>query len=73
MPLVAKRKLTETWREAVARRAEDAAAGEEWTRVFDAHLAAGKDEAEAAFLTLAAFDALSVVPDGPAPGRREAL
>jgi hypothetical protein len=73
LPLVAKRKLTETWREAVARRADDAAAAEEWTRVFDAHLAADKDEAEAAFLTLAAFEALSGVPDGPTPGRREPL
>jgi hypothetical protein len=73
MPLVAKRKLTESWREAVARRAREHGAREDWTRVFDAHLGAGKDEAEAAFLTLAEFDALSSVPDGPAPGRREAL
>ena len=75
MPLVAKRKLTETWREAVARRERERERGgaEAWLRVFDAHLAADKDEAEAAFLTLAEFDALSSVPDGPAPGRREAL
>ena len=73
MPLVAKRKLTETWREAVARRDEPVAAEEAWLRVFDAYLADGRNEVEAAYLTLARFEALSFVRDGPAPGRREAL
>ena len=70
MPLVAKRKLSETWREAVASRARQFDAEEEWVRVYDAHLSKGKHEAEAAYMTLARFDALYPVPDGPIPGRR---
>jgi len=73
MPLVAKRKLTESWRDAVAERAREFGAEEAWLRIFDTHLQEGKHEAEAAYLTLARFDALFLVPDGPVPGRREEI
>ena len=69
MPLIAKRKLSESWREAVASRAREFRAEEEWVRIFDAHLAAGKHDAEAAYLTLAHFSALFPVADGPSRGR----
>ncbi len=73
MPIVAKRKLTETWREAVARRARECGREEACLQAFDARRAAGAPEAEAAYRSLAEADCLSDVPDGPAPGRREAL
>lgn len=73
MPLVVKRKLSQSWREAVAKRAQEFEAEEEWLRIFDAHLDDGKHEAEAAYMTLAQFDALYPVPDGLEPGRRSEL
>ena len=73
MPLVAKRKLTETWREAVAKRGQEFAREDQWLRVFDAHLAEGKHEAEAAYMTLARFKALFLVSDGPVRGRRREI
>jgi hypothetical protein len=73
MPLVVKRKLKETWREAVARRGGEFGLEQECVRTFEAHLENGRHEAEAAYLALASFDCLFVVPDGPVPGRREEL
>ena len=70
MPLVVKAKLSQGWREAVAGRAREFGAEDEWVRMFDAHLREGKHEAEAAYMTLAHFSALHPVPDGPVPGRR---
>jgi hypothetical protein len=73
MPLVAKRKLSETWRDAVASRARELARSEDWLSVFEAHLRDGADEVEAAYKTLAQFGGLFFVPDGPSPGRREQI
>jgi hypothetical protein len=73
MPLVAKRKLTETWRDAVARRARERAVEAECLRTFDEFLARGQPEAEAAYRSLSRFDALFAVPDSLAPGRREEI
>lgn len=73
MPLVVKRKLGETWREAVGRRGGEFGLEQECLEAFEAHLAEGRLEAEAAFLTLRHFNCLFLVPDGPAPERREEL
>ena len=73
MPLVAKRKLTETWRDAVARRGGEFDREKEVVRAYEAHLIDGKNEAEAAYMTLADFNCLFIVPDGPMPGRREEI
>jgi hypothetical protein len=73
MPLVVKRKLAETWRDAVARRASEFGLERECLRAYDERLAEGMHEAEAAFRALAQFECLFVVPDGPVPGRREEL
>ena len=73
MPLVVKRKLSETWRDAVARRGSEFGLEQECVPAFEAQLEDGKHEAEAAYLALASFDCLFVVPDGPVPGRREEL
>jgi hypothetical protein len=71
MPLVAKRKLNETWREAVARRARELAVEANCLKSFDELLGEGENEAAAAYKALSRFDALFDVPDGPVPGRRE--
>lgn len=71
MPLVVKRKLAETWRDAVARRGGELGRERECLEAFEAHLEDGRHEAEAAFFALRRFDCLFAVPDGPAPGRRE--
>ena len=73
MPLVAKRKLTETWRDAVARRAGEFGVRQECLRTFEFHLVDGKHEAEAAYFSLEEFECLFAVPDGPVPGRREEI
>ena len=73
MPLVVKRKIHETWREAVARRGGEFGLGPECLRAFESHLVDGRHEAEAAYLSLAEFDCLYRVPDGPVPGRREPI
>jgi hypothetical protein len=73
MPLVVKRKIHETWRDAVAKRGSEFDLEEECLQIFEAHLLEGKHEAEAAYFALARFDCLHKVPDGPVPGRQEAL
>jgi hypothetical protein len=73
MPLVVKRKIHETWRDAVAKRAGELGFEQECLRAFESHLLDGKHEAEAAYLSLAQLDALYRVPDGPVPGRREPI
>jgi hypothetical protein len=73
MPLVVKRKIHETWRDAVAKRAGELGLEEECLQAFESHLLDGKHEAEAAYFSLAEFDCLYRVPDGPVPGRREAI
>jgi hypothetical protein len=73
MPLVVKRKLSESWRDAVARRGGEFGLEQECVRAYEERLDEGMHEAEAAFRTLASFDCLFVVPDGPVPGRREEL
>jgi len=70
MPMVAKRKLTETWREAVARRGRELALEAECLRAFDESVAAGEPEAAAAFRALARFGALVATTEGPPPGSR---
>jgi hypothetical protein len=73
MPLVVKRKIHETWRDAVAKRGGEFDLQQQCLRSFEAHLLDGKHEAEAAFFSLAQFDCLYMVPEGPVPGRREAI
>ncbi|HJW78643.1 MAG: hypothetical protein ACJ8DK_02325 [Microvirga sp.] len=73
MPLVVKRKIHETWRDAVAKRSGEFDLEQQCLRSFEAHLLDGKHEAEAAFFSLAQFDCLYMVSDGPVPGRREAI
>ncbi|HEX8165125.1 MAG TPA: hypothetical protein VF601_04975 [Beijerinckiaceae bacterium] len=73
MPLVVKRKIHETWRDAVAKRAGELGLEEECLQAFESHLLDGKHEAEAAYFSLAEFKCLYQVPDGPVPGRREAI
>ena len=73
MSLVAKRKLSETWRDAVANRMRELACNEDWLSVFEGHLRDGKDEVEAAYRTLAQLGALFFVAEGPSPARREQI
>ena len=73
MPLVARRKLSETWREAVARRARELAVEADCLRSFDEFLTGGLPEAEAAYRALSRHKALFSVPDGPTSHRREAI
>lgn len=73
MPLVAMRKLTETWREAVARRGREVARETECLQDFDQSVEGGEAEAAAAFGSLARFEALLTTAEGPAPGRREEI
>lgn len=49
---VARRKVGETWREAVASRGDALGLRTDCLSAFDAHLAAGKKDFEAAFLAL---------------------
>jgi len=71
MALVARRKMTETWREAVARQAGDEAGRA--LQAFDDGAASGLPEAEAAYLALKALDRLAFVdlPGDPAATRRQ--
>ena len=62
--LVAKRKVAETWRDAVARRADAFGVRAACLRAFDDHLAAGKTEFEAAFLALRGQKCLWLI-EGP--------
>lgn len=66
MTLIAKRKTTETWREAVANRADGNA---DCLAAFDACVANGGTEAEAAYRSLAACGLLWEIqgPDDPGP------
>jgi hypothetical protein len=73
MPLVVKRKLSETWRDAVARRAREFGVEQECLLAYEERVREGMHEAEAAFRALESFEGLFIVPDGPVPGRREAL
>jgi hypothetical protein len=73
MPLIVKRKLDETWRDVVARRARECGVEQDCLRSYETNLEQGMHEAEAAYRALASFDALFVVADAPAPGRREEL
>jgi hypothetical protein len=52
MALVAKRKLTESWREATARRAREFGREQDCLRPFDAFVATGMSEFEAAYRAL---------------------
>jgi hypothetical protein len=69
MPLVARRKLNETWRDAVARRGRELAVEGECLALFDGLIAKGEHEAEAAYKSLASFGALIAVADGPPADR----
>ncbi len=71
MPAVARRKLTETWREAVARRGRELAREADCLKSFDDGIARGEHEAEAAYRSLAGLDALFPTSEGPVRGRRE--
>lgn len=71
MPLVVKRKLTETWREAVGRRGRELALEAECLQAFDDGVARGEHEAAAAYRSLAYFGALFATSEGPVLGRRE--
>jgi hypothetical protein len=73
MPLVARRKLTDTWRDAVIRRARELAVEPECVRSFDALVRGGENEAAAAYKALSRFDALFDVPDGPTLGQPEEI
>jgi hypothetical protein len=68
MALIAKRKLHQTWREAVAARASGTDADADCLTTFDAILAAGKTEAEAAFRALGAYSLLWDVQGPTDPG-----
>lgn len=63
MPLIAKRKLTQTWREAVARQGRDLGVEAECLRSFDECVAKGEPEAIAAYRSLARFGALFLVAE----------
>ncbi len=65
MPLVALRRPDEPWREAVARRAGELGLAEAALAAFDAAVAQGLAETEAAYRTLARLGLLVEVPDGP--------
>ena len=65
MPHVAKRKLTETWREAVARRAAECDREAECLEAYDRAVRAGRRDVEAAYAALSRHDCLSRIPDGP--------
>ena len=67
MALIAKRKTTETWREALAARAKG---DPRCLGRFDEQVAAGMTEAEAAYRALAAFDLLWQVEGLEDPGAR---
>jgi hypothetical protein len=68
MALIAKRKLHQTWREAVAARASGTDAETDCLAAFEAILAAGKTEAEAAFRALGAHSLLWDVQGPTDPG-----
>lgn len=68
MSYVAKRKLTETWREAVARRGAECGVLRECLTAFDGEILAGRHEAEAAYAALARCNILFRVPDGAGQG-----
>ncbi len=66
--LVARRRVTETWREAVRRAASRASRADEALETYEAALARGAGEHEAAFRTLQAMGLLEAVqlPGDPA-------
>ena len=68
MARVATRRTTESWREAVARHARARDLAEPCLLAFDALVAEGRGEAEAAFNALKRFDLLSVVDLPGDPG-----
>jgi hypothetical protein len=65
MPLVARRRPDEPWRDAVARRAGEFGLAAAALAAFDAQVAEGLTETEAAYRTLARLGLLVDVPDGP--------
>jgi hypothetical protein len=69
MALIAKRKIHQTWREAVVARAADDEARTHCLAVFDGIVGQGRSEAEAAFRALAARNLLwdVVGPTDPGP------
>jgi hypothetical protein len=70
MALIAKRKMHQTWREAVMARALTGAgeAGERCLAMFDRLVGAGAGEAQAAYRALAAYDLLwAEGPSDPGP------
>jgi hypothetical protein len=69
MALIAKRKIHQTWREAVVARAADEGARSRCLAVFDEIVGQGRSEAEAAFRALAAQSLLwdVVGPTDPGP------
>ena len=62
--LVATRKVSDTWRDAVARRGEAFGARSPCLRAFDDYLSSGKTDFEAAFLTLRDHHCLWLI-EGP--------
>jgi hypothetical protein len=77
MALIAKRKIHQTWREAVAARASGIEAGARCLSLFDGIVAEGGSEAQAAYRALTAHDLLWEIegpsdPGPPAPPERAA-
>ena len=62
--LAAKRKVRQTWREAVASRGEAFGKRAACLEVFDSHVAMGKKDFEAAYLALGAHECLWLT-EGP--------
>jgi hypothetical protein len=72
MPLMAKRKIRETWREAVAARVQGNGEAERCLALYDATESAGASASEAAFRALEACGLLWEIagPDDPGPPSR---
>lgn len=70
MALVARRRVPETWREAVRRGASRDGRADEALEIFAAAVARGADEHEAAFRTLQAMGLLEAVELPGDPTRR---
>jgi hypothetical protein len=67
MALVAKRKLTETWREAIARRGREFGREQDCLKPFDALVAGGMRDVEAAYQVLKQHGFLSPVDEPQDP------